>query len=88
MPGPGQGKRSNKKKWRENTLSANIAAVNAVITTLNIAKTTTSTVLPPSDIATQTAATDTVRATPKSNSVDNVRALQGDATVLEKTIKL
>ena len=24
-----------------------------------------------------------VRATPKSNSVDNVRALQGDATVLE-----
>ena len=29
-----------------------------------------------------------VRATPKSNSVDNVRALQGDATVLEKTIKL
>ena len=25
----------------------------------------------------------TVRATPKSNSVDNVRALQGDATVLE-----
>ena len=30
----------------------------------------------------------TVRATPKSNSVDNVRALQGDATVLEKAIKL
>ena len=60
MPGPGQGKRSNKKKWRENTLSANIAAVNVVITTLNIAKTTTSTVLPPSDIATQTAATDTI----------------------------
>ena len=29
-----------------------------------------------------------VRATPKSNSVDNVRALQGDATVLETTIKL
>ena len=29
-----------------------------------------------------------VRATPKSNSVDNVRALQGDATVLEKGIKL
>ena len=29
-----------------------------------------------------------VRATPKSNSVDNVRALQGDATVLEKAIKL
>ena len=29
-----------------------------------------------------------VRATPKSNSVDNVRAIQGDATVLEKTIKL
>ena len=29
-----------------------------------------------------------VRATPKSNSVDNVRALQGDTTVLEKTIKL
>ena len=25
----------------------------------------------------------TVRATPKSNTVDNVRALQGDATVLE-----
>ena len=31
---------------------------------------------------------DFVRATPKSNCVDNVRALQGDATVLEKTIKL
>ena len=30
----------------------------------------------------------TVRATPKSNTVDNVRALQGDATVLEQTIKL
>ena len=29
-----------------------------------------------------------VRATPKSNSVDNVRALQGDATVLEDMIKL
>ena len=29
-----------------------------------------------------------VRATPKSNSVDNVRALQGDATVLENAIKL
>ena len=29
-----------------------------------------------------------VRATPKSNSVDNVWALQGDATVLEKVIKL
>ena len=29
-----------------------------------------------------------VRATPKSNSVDNVRALQGDATVLEDAIKL
>jgi flagellar biosynthesis/type III secretory pathway protein FliH len=33
MPGPGQGKRSNKKKWCENTLSANIAAVNAVMST-------------------------------------------------------
>ena len=29
-----------------------------------------------------------VRATPKSNSVDNVRALQGDAMVLEDAIKL
>ena len=29
-----------------------------------------------------------VRATPKSNSVDKVRALQGDATVLEDAIKL
>ena len=29
-----------------------------------------------------------VRATPKSNSVDNVQALQGDATVLEDVIKL
>ena len=29
-----------------------------------------------------------VRATPKSNSVDNVRALQGDAMVLENAIKL
>ena len=29
-----------------------------------------------------------VRATPKSNSVDNVRALQGDTTVLEDVIKL
>ena len=29
-----------------------------------------------------------VRATPKSNSVDIVRALQGDATVLEDAIKL
>ena len=30
----------------------------------------------------------TVRATPNSNSVDIVRALQGDATVLENAIKL
>ena len=29
-----------------------------------------------------------VRATPKSNSVDDVRALQGDATVLEDAIKI
>ena len=29
-----------------------------------------------------------VRATPKSNSVDNMRALQGNATVLEDAIKL
>ena len=29
------------------------------------------------------ASLEDVRATPKSNSVDNVRALQGDATVLE-----
>lgn len=34
MPGPGQGKRGNKKKWRENTLSANIMAVNAVFNTI------------------------------------------------------
>ena len=31
---------------------------------------------------------DTVRATPKSNSMDNMWALQGDATVLEDAIKL
>ena len=29
-----------------------------------------------------------VRATPKSNSMDNVRALQGDTMVLEDAIKL
>jgi hypothetical protein len=34
MPGPGQGKRSHKKKWRENAhLNANIAAVNIVMAT-------------------------------------------------------
>ena len=35
MPGPGQGKRRNKKKWRENTLNmnANITAINVVMAT-------------------------------------------------------
>ena len=35
MPGPGQGKHSQKKKWHENpfNLNANIAAVNAVLNT-------------------------------------------------------
>ena len=33
MPGPGQGKQGNKKKWRDNTLSTNFAAINAVIDT-------------------------------------------------------
>ena len=34
MPGPGQGKRAQKKKWRENAhnLNKNLAAVNAVMT--------------------------------------------------------
>ena len=35
MPGPGQGKHSQKKKWHENAfnLNANIAAINSVINT-------------------------------------------------------
>jgi hypothetical protein len=37
MPGPEQGKRTQKKKWHENTsnLNANITAVNTVITALS-----------------------------------------------------
>ena len=35
MPGPGQGKHSQKKKWRENTfnLNMNIVAINALMNT-------------------------------------------------------
>jgi hypothetical protein len=37
MPGPEQGKRTQKKKWHENTsnLNANITAINTVITALS-----------------------------------------------------
>jgi hypothetical protein len=48
MPGPGQGKRSNKKKWCENTHSANIAAVDAVMMALSITTTNTRTTPAPS----------------------------------------
>jgi hypothetical protein len=56
MPGPGQGKRTQKKKWRENAsnLNANITAVNAVITASNTmapsATVATLTTLLPSDV--------------------------------------
>jgi hypothetical protein len=56
MPGPGQGKRTQKKKWHENTsnLNANIIAVNAVIMASNtMAPSVTiamSTMLLPSDV--------------------------------------
>ena len=50
MPGPGQGKRAHKKKWREN---ANTAAVNAVMTAPStsapMATTATTTVPSPND---------------------------------------
>jgi hypothetical protein len=58
MPGPGQGKRSNKKKWHENTsnLNVSIAAVNAIMTALNTAtpnaSLATSEPLPPNDATT------------------------------------
>ena len=55
MPGPGQGKRSQKKKWRDNALSLNEnkTAVNAVTTAPStsapIATTVTATVPSPND---------------------------------------
>jgi flagellar biosynthesis/type III secretory pathway protein FliH len=58
MPGPGQGKHSNKKKWRENAsnLNVSIAAVNAVMTASNMAtpnaSLATSEPLPPNDATT------------------------------------
>jgi flagellar biosynthesis/type III secretory pathway protein FliH len=58
MPGPGQGKRSNKKKWHENAsnLNASIAAVNTVMMASNTAtpntSLATSELLPPNDATT------------------------------------
>jgi hypothetical protein len=64
MPGPGQGKHSQKKKWRENTfnLDANIAAVDTIImasnTTALKAKTSTLTMSSPSTVTTAAESTD------------------------------
>jgi flagellar biosynthesis/type III secretory pathway protein FliH len=64
MPGPGQGKQSHKKKWRENVsnLNANIAAVNAVMTasSTSAANTRTATLatLPSSAVTTAAVLTD------------------------------
>jgi hypothetical protein len=64
MPGPGQGKRSQKKKWHENAsnTNANIAAVNAVMTASSTAaltaKMATSATLPLSDVTTTAGITD------------------------------
>jgi hypothetical protein len=71
MPGPGQGKWSNKKKWHENTLSMNIATVNTIMmasstTTLNM-RMTTLTTLPPSMITAAAEFTD--EATPEKNQL-------------------
>jgi hypothetical protein len=58
MPGPGQGKCSNKKKWCKNmsNLNVSIAAVNAVMTALNMAtpnaSLATSELLPPNNATT------------------------------------
>jgi hypothetical protein len=62
MPGPGQGKRTQKKKWCENAsnLNANITAVNAVMmapSTLN-AKSATLATLPLSAVTTTSEPTD------------------------------
>jgi hypothetical protein len=48
MPGPGQGKHSQKKKWRENAfnLNASIAAVNAIITASDTSAPTATTATP------------------------------------------
>jgi flagellar biosynthesis/type III secretory pathway protein FliH len=64
MPGPGQGKRAHKKKWRENasSLNANIATVNTVTTASSTsalhARMATLTTLPPSDVTTTAEITD------------------------------
>ena len=64
MPGPGQGKRSQKKKWRDNALSLNesTTAVNAVIT------------------APSTSAPTTTTATPTMSSLSDISAAEPPAT--------
>ena len=69
MPGPGQGKRAHKKKWRENAhLNANIAAVNIVMATspsanktaphINLQNSTASTTATTADATTNEATND------------------------------
>jgi hypothetical protein len=78
MPGPGQGKRSQKKKWQENALNLNasIAAVNTVMTALSTTPLNTrmalSAPLPPND------ATTTV--TPINETVPNANMSTANTT--------
>jgi hypothetical protein len=69
MPGPGQGKRSHKKKWRKNTpkLNVNITAINTVMMALSTATPNTmSELLLPND--------NTTTAPPATNITANMSA--------------
>ena len=84
MPGPGQGKRSHKKKWRENVsnLNMNIAAVNTVMmassTAVPNARTATAT---PSDKG-----ISTLHANEMAAKTTSYKTLQPTTTITTVTI--
>jgi hypothetical protein len=68
MPGPGQGKRAHKKKWRENAhLNANIVAVNVVMATSQSANKTA----PYTTLQNSTASTAATTADATTNEATN-----------------
>ena len=90
MPGPGQGKRSHKKKWCENVFNtnANITAVNAVSTAMSTLAPSTTTIdaieaskATRTDTATATSSTDDINSElqPFTYSHEEVRILLGEA---------
>jgi hypothetical protein len=92
MPGLGQGKRSNKKKWHENAskFNMNIAAVNAVMTASNTAalntRTAMSELLPPNDAtATAPPASETATNTANPSISDETNETRVDTATAAST---